>query len=108
LTLAVSPARAGRHEHRLAFAERGIRVAAGIEQRLEHRGVADRRGFVQRRHAEAVHGVRVGALGEQPFDGVEIVAIRRPVQRGRRGVGGALLREQRRRRRAEQRRQCDR
>ena len=70
----------GRHEHRLAFGQHGVRVGAGLEQRVRDRGVAVHRRELQRRHAVAVGRARVGAGASSSLQQLG-VAVRGPVQR---------------------------
>ena len=71
----VSPARSAR-----------LGLAPACSSRRDHRGAAVQAGRPQRRGAEIVRGVHVGAGANQQIGALEIVAIAGPVQR-RRAVG---------------------
>ena len=75
-----------RHQRRLAFRQRRVRIRAGLEQLLDHRRVAVDGGGIQRRHAVAIRGLDVGSRANQQLRRGRIVTVRRPVQR-RRPVG---------------------
>ena len=79
-----------RHQHRLAFVRRGVRVGARREQSLHDRGVAVQRREVQRRHVVARGRLGVGAGAHQQIHELRVVALGGPVQR-RRAVGGLAV-----------------
>ena len=69
--------------HQYGFAVgggQGFGVRAGLEKRLDHGGVADRRRFGKRCGAVAVGDRRVGSRAKQQVDGVEIVPMGGPVE----------------------------
>jgi hypothetical protein len=70
----------------LAVGSRSVDGSAGIEQGGDDAHVADRGRFGERRRAELVRGLDVGARGDQPLDEREITVVNGPMQR-RRAVG---------------------
>ncbi len=73
----------GGHQHGFSAGERRVRIAAGIEQALDHGGVAVHACERKRRHSIAVRRLHAGAGRDQPTRHLEIVVIGSPVQRGR-------------------------
>ena len=72
----------GGHQHGLTVLRRqGLGIRAGLEQRFDHRRVAQSRGFGERRRAIAIRGLRIGSGLQQQFDSVQIVPMSRPMQR---------------------------
>ena len=77
-------ARAGaRHQRRLAVQQRCARVGAGREKPLDHRGAAVRARQMKRSDPEIVGDVRARASPDQQIGDREVVAMRRPMERGR-------------------------
>ena len=99
------PARARRcHEDGLASVNQGgIRVRSGLEQRLDHLGIAVGRRQCQRLNPIAVGGLRVGACAQQFPGGREIIGAHRPVERCR-SIGCGRIRQFRVLQQLEQRR----
>ncbi len=63
----------GRHQHRLAARQRGVRVGAGIEEARDDRGVAVDARERERRDAVSVRGERIRAGREQAADEIDVV-----------------------------------
>ena len=74
------------HEHGVGVEHALVRVRSCVEQALRDGRVAVLRGQRQRRRAEAVGDLRVGAGFEEQIDGGEVVPIDGPMQR-RRAIG---------------------
>ena len=74
------------HQRRLPIGAGCVDRCAGFEQSCDDGGVADRRGFRERRRAELVRSRDVGARRDQSLDEREVVVVDGPVQR-RRAVG---------------------
>jgi hypothetical protein len=72
----------GGHQHRLTFLRSAVRIGAGIEQALDHRGVAIDRREIQRRDVVARRCRGIGVSREQELDEPQVVSLRRPVERG--------------------------
>ena len=76
------------HQRRLALGSGGVDIDPGLQQPLDHRGVAVDAGQGNRRHAVAVHRLHVGAGPDQHLGELEIVFAHRPVKRrGAVGLG---------------------
>ncbi len=89
----------GGHERRLPFFGCPVRIGAGLQQAIDKLRVAVRARERQRRHLVARRGLHVGAGGDQRVGHRHVIALRRPVKRGRAvGVGRVdvhLLRDKR-------------
>ena len=72
-----------RHQYRLAFRQRGVRVGAGVEERLDDRSVPAASGQNEGRHAVAVGCFRPRARFQEESRRLEVAPVRRPVQGGR-------------------------
>ena len=79
-SVGVAAARA-RHDRRLTGGDSSIRVRARLEQELHERRAAIGAGARERRHAEIVRDVGVGARADQQVGGRDIVPVRRPQER---------------------------
>ena len=60
-----------------------VRIRAGLQQPADHRRAAVQAGGPERRGAEIVRRVHLGAGANQQVGALDIVAVARPVQRGR-------------------------
>ena len=95
---AASAGARGRHQRCLAAGQRRVGIGAGLQQQIDHRGIAVGARQRQRRDAVAIGRADLGAGLHQQLGHLAIVVIRRPVQRGhaidlRRVDVGALLDE---------------
>ncbi len=91
LAASTLPRASDRHQRCFAFRVPGVRIGAGLEQRVEDRRRADDRGFGDRRRAELVLQVDVGVGLDQRADEIDIV-VRRGQHDGRRPVGPGRIR----------------
>ena len=78
------------HQRSLALRRRAVRIGAGRDQQLDHRGVGVGGGDQERRDAVAVRRRRRRAGLEQQIGGFEVVQVHRVVQRRRAVRGGAV------------------
>jgi hypothetical protein len=73
----------GDHQRRLAAEEREIRIRPGLQKPSDHGRAAVQARIPERRRAEIVGRVHIGARANQQIRTVQRVSVARPVQRGR-------------------------
>ena len=71
------------HEHGFAVQEFRVWIGFCGEEFLNHRGVPVGARQVERRYAEIVGGVRMGARAQQKIRGCGVIVVNGPVKRGR-------------------------
>ena len=71
----------GRHQRGFPARKCGVRIRAGCQEPFDQRGVSIRAGQRERRDAIPVRRFHIGARAHQQVRGLQIVLIRRPVQR---------------------------
>src|SRR5262249_17434544 len=71
-----------RHQNGFAIQESRVRVGASLEKPFDDRGVAVDAGQVEGRGTGVVRGIRACTRTNQEIDGVEVVEMNGPVERG--------------------------